>query len=84
MKFVLILLGVIAVSGCSTRNSSTAYGDLPPSLLLTCGQAVELPTKELSVSEVKLFWLKDRQELASCRSRHSGLVRAITPARNRD
>jgi hypothetical protein len=74
-----ILTLALFLSGCGTFNASTAYVELPPSLLERCAGPVLLPERDLTRAEVVRWWGQDRASLLACASRHAGLASAVGP-----
>lgn len=74
---LLILTLALFLSACATPKGSTAFADLPPSLLVECPRPVRLPERDLTRADVTRFWSTDRAALLVCASRHAGLIEAI-------
>lgn len=73
MLFALPL--VLGACAASTPSREELRLDPPPaSLTEPCGPAQRLPERVLTQAEVEAFWIRDRQRLAACRSRHGGLT----------
>lgn len=73
----MLLALPLALGACagSTPSTEALRIDAPPaSLVQPCSRATTLPDRTLTQAEVEELWIRDRQRLAACRSRHGGLV----------
>lgn len=72
---LIIVLSVLGACAASTPSSEQLRLDPPPaSTTIPCQNATRLPDRELTQREVEDFWIRDRQRLAECHSRHGALV----------
>jgi len=70
-----VLPWVLTACAASTPSTEELRLDPPPaSLTQACSRASRLPVRVLTQAEVEAFWIRDRQRLSACRSRHTGLT----------
>jgi len=74
LTLIVLLLGLTACAASTPSIENLRIDPPPASLVIPCNRAVRLPDRELTQAEVERFWIRDRQRLAECRSRHGGLV----------
>ncbi len=73
----MLTVPLLALTACAGSIPSTDRLRLDPpeaSLTQPCSAATRLPDRTLTQAEVEAFWIRDRQRLAQCRSRHGGLA----------
>lgn len=73
----MLLALPLALAACagSTPSTELLRIDPPPaSMTQPCSLATRLPDRTLTQAEVEEFWIRDRQRLAACRSRHGALT----------
>jgi hypothetical protein len=74
MNWKLLLMGVM-VSGCSAMGPQRERLPAPPpSLTAPCPMPVALPERALSMTEIELYWGRDRGHLRQCGEQLAGLV----------
>jgi hypothetical protein len=79
----MLAVPLLALTACAGSIPSTDRLRLDPpeaSLTQPCSAATRLPDRTLSQAEVEAFWIRDRQRLAQCRSRHGALSQWATEA----
>lgn len=68
----------LVLSGCF--GVDVPLSDPPPaSLLVTCPAPVAIPRRDLTASEVEVFWGRDRTALRACADMHNALVKVVAP-----
>lgn len=50
---------------------------MPTSLRMACQGVVDVPSRDLTASEVARLWGKDRMALGECARRHGALSRSV-------
>lgn len=72
MKAIKAVFLVSVLTGCA--NGKPAPVIIPASLLVPCDAPVALPSRDLTFTEVEVFWGRDRSALRTCADRHAGLA----------
>lgn len=68
----------LALSGCFGADAPLTEPP-PSSLLVLCPPPVAIPQRDLTATEVEVFWGRDRTALRTCADRHSALVKVVAP-----
>lgn len=68
----------LALSGCFGADVPLTEPP-PPSLLVECPAPVAIPQRDLTATEVEVFWGRDRTALRTCADRHGALVKVVAP-----
>lgn len=68
----------LVLSGCF--GADVPLTDPPPaSLLVACTAPVAIPQRDLTATEVEVFWGRDRTALRECADRHGALAKVVAP-----
>lgn len=80
MRALAVTMLALMLAACTTSRPVAvppSIGALPIELTLPCKRPGELPARELSQREAEALWGSDRQNLATCASRHRAHVGAV-------
>lgn len=69
----------LVLSGCFGADAPLTEPPPPASLLVPCSPPVVIPLRDLTATEVELFWGRDRTALRTCADRHGALTKVVAP-----
>jgi hypothetical protein len=75
VRTLMTLSALCLLAGCGGLISA----DLPPppSLTTPCPTVAALPDRALTMTEIEVYWGRDRGSLRQCESQHSALVQWV-------
>lgn len=70
MRIQMTVSAFCLLAGCSASTSA----DLPPSLIAPAQPPVILPDRAMTMTEVEIYWGRDRSALRQCVSQVAGIA----------
>lgn len=71
-----------ALTACA-KDEPSSQALVPPSLLVGCQAPVDLPSRDLTGTEVEVLWGRDRSALRKCGGQISAISETLGASENR-